>query len=291
MNFTTLTPEKLLDLRRHFDIDYGICDFTFGANYMWCDYFKSSYAISSKGVLIIASADEANYSYPIGRGNDRDALTELAEYVSAQNKTFILDRVPCEKIDEILKLFKRGKTDEIPKLWWDYVYEIDALAQMTGKKYNGPRNHINKFVREYPSAVFKLIEENDLSACKEFLSEYVKGHDKSSDSYKHDNRATLRVLDNYSKLGFVGGAVFNEGKVLAFAIGEKLGETLYVQIEKCSKEVPSVSKYLVREFAKMGQRLGVKFVNRAEDLGDEGIRYSKEHYNPIRLEKKYKIII
>ena len=293
MDFKQLTAKELLDIRDRFDKDYGICDYTFGANYMWYDYFVSGIAYASNGMPIIASGGNKNFSYPIGDGDALAALDELKEYLGGKGKPFVIDRVPRSEVDKVTAYYKGAEAARIEG-YWDYVYDIDALSEMTGKKYNGLRNHINKFTREYPDARFRIITEDDLPAVRAFFDEYCADYDKSSDSFAHDNMATRRVLDNFGQLGFIGGAVFAGGKALAFAIGElgdKTDNMLFVHIEKCSRTVPSVSKFLVREFARMGRGLGAKFVNRAEDMGDQGIRYSKEQYNPCRLEYKYRIVV
>ena len=294
MNFKQLTAKDLLSVKNRFDKDYGICDYTFGANYMWYDYFANGIAYASNGMPIIIGGGEKNFSYPIGGGGDPlEALDELGSYLKGRGKPFVIDRVPMSEIGRVTAYYKSAEV-ELIEGWWDYVYGIDALSEMTGKKYNGLRNHINKFMREYPDAEFRAIEEEDLPAVRAFLDEYCTDYEKAADSFAHDNMAARRVLDNYGALGLTGGAVFAGGKVLAFAVGElgdKASNMFFVHIEKCSREVPSVSKFLVREFARTGRSMGAKYVNRAEDMGDPGIRYSKEQYNPCRLEYKYRVTV
>ena len=41
------------------------------------------------------------------------------------------------------------------------------------------------------------------------------------------------------------------------------------------------------EYAKMYVTEGVRFINREEDLGDPGMRKSKEQYHPVELLEKY----
>ena len=39
----------------------------------------------------------------------------------------------------------------------DYVYEREKLASLSGRKYHGKKNHINKFLRLYPDWSYEEI--------------------------------------------------------------------------------------------------------------------------------------
>jgi len=292
MVFRQITAKDLIGLKKYFVRDYGICDYTFGANFMWYDYFDSYFGTTSNDMLIIMSDNGKNFSYPIGAGDADVALNDVESYAKSTNKPLVLDRVPKVRLDEVAARYKECRVIKHDE-YFDYVYDIDGLSELVGKKYHGVRNHINKLIREYPDIEFRLIEDKDIAAVKEFFGEYVASYDKGMRSFDHDNMATMRVLDSFGQLGMVGGAAFLGDKVLGFAIGE-MGDSedkmFFVHIEKCSRQVPSVSKLVVREFAKVAKSMGAKYINRAEDMGDPGIRYSKEQYNPCRLEYKYKIL-
>ena len=45
---------------------------------------------------------------------------------------------------------------------YDYLYEVDRLADLTGKKLHAKRNHINRFVENNPSWVYEEITPESL---------------------------------------------------------------------------------------------------------------------------------
>ena len=45
------------------------------------------------------------------------------------------------------------------------------------------------------------------------------------------------------------------------------------------------------EYAKLYAGEGVRFINREEDLGDPGMRRSKENYHPAELLEKYLVCV
>ena len=86
-------------------------------------------------------------------------------------------------------------------------------------------------------------------------------------------------------LNQVGGLIEVDGKVVAFSVGEKMGESLIVHIEKALVKYDGIYPLMAQEFAKaFGDN--VKFINREEDCGDDGLRISKLQYRPIDIKEK-----
>ena len=44
----------------------------------------------------------------------------------------------------------------------DYIYSVEALATLEGKKFHSKRNHIARFFRNYPEAYIKPIDEETI---------------------------------------------------------------------------------------------------------------------------------
>ena len=86
-----------------------------------------------------------------------------------------------------------------------------------------------------------------------------------------------------------GLCLYVNGKMSGFTAGEIIDDTLYVHIEKASTDIRGAYQILVKEFAKMHKDSAI-FINREEDMGDEGLRKSKLSYNPCTLIPKYTII-
>ena len=65
-----------------------------------------------------------------------------------------------------------------------------------------------------------------------------------------------------------------------------MGDTLIIHIEKADTAFDGAYQKLVCEYAKMFAG-SAQYVNREEDLGDPGMRQSKEQYHPVALLEKY----
>jgi hypothetical protein len=81
-----------------------------------------------------------------------------------------------------------------------------------------------------------------------------------------------------------------DGKVVGASLGEKIGNTLIVHVEKALIEYSGIYPTLANCFNK---RFGtdVEFINREDDAGDEGLRKNKLSYHPIKLFEKYRVIM
>ena len=81
------------------------------------------------------------------------------------------------------------------------------------------------------------------------------------------------------------------GRVAGFSAGEIVGDTLIIHIEKADIAYEGIYQVLVNEYAKCFVTPDVRYINREEDVGDEGMRRSKESYHPVRLLEKYLVRI
>jgi hypothetical protein len=90
-------------------------------------------------------------------------------------------------------------------------------------------------------------------------------------------------------LGFKGGAILIDGKVEAFALGEPLNpRTTVIHIEKANPAFEGLYQLINQEFCvhEWGNTL---YINREQDLGEEGLRKAKLSYHPHHFVNKYTI--
>ena len=97
--------------------------------------------------------------------------------------------------------------------------------------------------------------------------------------------------DAFDLYGFIGGAVWVEDRIVAMALGEKQGDTLYVHIEKADIRYHGAYQMIVREFSKYACTDEIRYINREDDAGDEGLRKSKLAWRPCGLLDKYLVHI
>ena len=104
-----------------------------------------------------------------------------------------------------------------------------------------------------------------------------------------ERHANLELLHNYEALGCKGAMIKMDGFFEAFTAGEMLNEdTAVIHIEKAKTTVDGLYTIINQQFAER-EWSGSTFINREQDLGEEGLRKAKLSYHPSKLIEKYTI--
>lgn len=266
------------------------CDRALGSTIMWRDYFDNKYAVHD-GTLILSSAFNSSecFSHPIGKNPD-SAFKALEEYCDANGIELVFMGVNKAELPALLRRYPESIA-EADRDWFDYLYEKDAIMNLTGRKYATPRNHINKFRKHYGDWSFSEIKNEDIRELVEFTKNFTFNAEKD-ESAKLELEMCIEVLENYEAYGMLGGVLRVDGKVIAYSIGEIIGDTLFSHIEKADISYHGAYQMLTNQFLRMyADNDEVKYVNREEDCGDEGLRRSKLSYNPVELLVKNTVYI
>ena len=249
---------------------------------MWKSVFRPAYAVVNGCVVFRFFEGETPVcSFPFGveAGADtREALKSLASYAEKECEPLLFFAVPEEKLHEFCDTFpafsvKRDRRES------DYLYEREALAAFSGKKYAGQRNHIRRFLSAHPGAVFRPYRESDRAAVQVFFDRL----EKEQSPMEGEKALEFRLAKDWFFSDLCGDLRFiaeDGGEVLGISSGECYGETAAVHIEKGLSEAEGVYPFLCQGFAKS---VSVRYINREDDAGARGLRISKLQYEPERI--------
>lgn len=264
-----------------------ICDNTLGTVFMWRYYFDTSYSIVDETLVLKFSYNgEEVFMMPVGK-NIKNALEEISSYCEKNKIEMKFNFVAEQDVEIIKKHFKTSVIEEPD--WADYIYSASDLALMTGRKYNGSRNHINAFKRQNDDYRIEQLTTKNAKDVLDFFEKELNDKNEKNDMLKAERlmvREVLSCLDLYKMSGIV---LYSDEKIIGFSAGEVVDDVLYVHIEKADINYRGAYQMLVAEYAKEKLSL-VTEINREEDLGDEGLRKSKLSYNPSYLIKKYTVV-
>lgn len=288
MNFQSLKLSDAELIRPYFLMQSArTCDNTLGCVLMWRGYFDTCFALEDDTLVfkfIYGKNKEPAFGVPMGK-NIIATLQKIKEYCFLNGIPPLFCGATNDDIAVIRTVFP--DCEVIPEReWFDYVYDCEDLKNFSGRRYNGQRNHVNKFRKLYPDFRFEIIDSENISIVRDFYLSHEERHSKHGDTADAERTMVLEVLDNFSLFGLCGGFLSTSEGVAAFAVGEQVNDVLFVHIEKADIEFAGAYQVIVSEFAKAFADESVKFINREEDLGDEGLRTSKLSYHPVMLIEK-----
>lgn len=288
LTFKPLTLEAIPLLRHYFvKRPSRICDSTVGGTFLWRDLYQTRYA-EANGTLFLRSVLPGSgipiCSVPMD-GDIPAALKLLEETLRAEGMPLTLFAAR-EDLDDVFALWPGAAAETMPDSA-DYLYRAQDLQELRGRHYSGQRNQISQFVRAFPDWRFEPIGKENLEEVRRYFFRYESERDKPEESFREDERKVEEVLANYSAYGFLGGAIRAGGEIVAMAMGETQGDTLYVHIEKAEAQIHGAYQIIVREFSRYAAGPGVEYINREDDAGDPGLRRVKQSYKPCAMLEKY----
>jgi uncharacterized protein len=267
-----------------------ISEITFTNLFMWRNRYKPLWCYYDGFLLVMVRGADGYFALPpVGEGDKREIIDflfcELANYSNAPQ----ISRAPKNFVDAYADSSKHETRFDRNNS--DYIYLAADLADLPGNKYHKKKNHVNNFVKNN-SFVYRSFDEDVIALALGLQEDWceLKDCDENPD-LMDENRAIYEALNNYSTLELVGGAIIIDSKVEAFAIGEKLNpETAVIHVEKANPNIQGLYAAINRMYCQENWR-GIKYINREQDLGVEGLRKSKESYHPDHLIEKYDVFL
>lgn len=265
------------------------CEYTFANLYLWARFYRMSFAvIHETAVFMTKGAERVSFSFPIGQAkNIRGALEILMEWCQENGLQFCLHGISPEQFDIIEKLYPGKFQAEYNRDHADYVYEREKMINLSGKKYHGKKNHINKFKRLYPDWTYETIDPERAEECFQMALRWRNLNECDLDEEKNAEMCvTMNALRLCTELGLRGGLIRAGREVVAFSLGEPVNsDTFVVHIEKAFPDIEGAYPMINQQFI-LHETEGFCYINREEDTGDEGLRRAKLSYHPAFLVEK-----
>lgn len=297
LDFTPVTAVSMAQLWPYLQKEQGrTCDFSYGGLIMWEPLFHYEYAIY-RDTLFIKGRLEGDmlstaFSLPIGELSIGESVMQLKQWCNLHGEQLRFSAIPEYALPEFQK-YNPSVIRELPD-WADYLYDIEPLATLKGKKMAKKRNHFNKFNAECVNHIYcELTGDNIADALGLLLKLDAEAEDRTGMA-EIERTLALETLHLFATgtAPMYGGILYVDNKVAAFTIGDIKGDTLYVHIEKADRTVPGAYEAINKYFAEqmMALHAELKYINREDDAGDPGLRKAKESYHPVAMLKKYDII-
>ncbi len=286
MQFTRLQKNNIEQIKNYIErSEISFCDISLGAKFMWRDEYVIDFCIFNDTLIMKESCSDYKdvFYYPIG-----EKVADALDAIEGYTRENFIDLEFCCIDDAHAKLLAERYYDTTiynDRDWDDYIYTAEQFKTYSGKKLSGQRNHVNKFKKLYPDYRFKVVEKFDVPQIEQFLEQYKHNPNVTAGALEEVEMAK-EYLENIFELNQLAGVLIVDQKVVGLSIGEVVGDTLIVHVEKGLISYSGVYPTMAQEFAKAFATDGVNFINREEDCGDEGLRISKTQYKPIEIKNK-----
>ena len=265
------------------------CEFSFANLYLWG---RQNFAEVHGHVVIFSQFNRRSvYPYPVGQGDKKAVLDAIIEDAEARGIPCRITGVSESARQTIEGLYPNRFRFHCDEGSFDYVYSIDDLADLAGKKYHSKRNHLKRFYESYPAFSVEPLCDGNIEKVRSMVKTWYEtklAEDPNGDYYM-EQAALERAFRDHRELGMDGLVLLDGDEVLAFTLGSRLSaDTFDVNFEKARAGVNGAYAAINNEFAKYIRKKypDIKYLDREEDMGLEGLRKAKKSYYPHHMVEK-----
>ncbi|MBF0522574.1 MAG: DUF2156 domain-containing protein [Candidatus Omnitrophica bacterium] len=283
--FEDLRFEDLAIFNKEFlDNPPSISEYTFTNLYAWREPYKLKACLLGRFIILRSEAGpQMRFFDPIGTGDKKSVMEEIFQ---KDNGIFV--RLP----EETIALFSNDPRFQVglDRDNSDYLYKAEELITLQGAKYDGKRNRIKKF---RSTCGYEYIPMTAMNAqeCMAYEDQWciLKNCD-GVEGLSHERQAIREMTKHFLDFELVGGAIKIEGMIRAVALAQRLNpETLVMHVLKADATLSGLYQTMLHEF--LSREAGnYLYVNFEQDLGEAGLRKSKQSYHPLKMIQKYTLI-
>ncbi|MGI5918192.1 MAG: DUF2156 domain-containing protein [Christensenellales bacterium] len=268
---------------------YHNVEASFANIFIWRKAMNIRMATDDLAMYLHLSSKDISFMLPPLLGNCDTSILEpmlrCEEFLESRGESFLMKGVTVPLKERIERDCSSRYVMVPDRANFEYVYNAQDLIKLEGKKYHAKRNHINRLLDEH-SFEYRRYTPDDYDLCMAMYDAWLESKGGLTQSFQNERWATEDALRNLEPLGLKCGLLFVDGKLEGFSIGEKFGDMAIIHFEKANPNLRGAYPLINREFARH-EFSDVKYINREEDMGIEGLRKAKLSYHPAFFVEKY----
>lgn len=261
----------------------GISELTFGNLYFFKDFYKYKISRFDEQTLIFLGEEQGKpFFFTAGGSLPFSVIKEL--YAGCAYWKVI----PESYLTEHTALFHDlGAYPQEDRNNFDYLYTRLSLSTLSGKQLHKKKNHVNGFLSNYPNFSLKKLNDDTKEDAFKILDFWAA---EQTNIQETDYQAARQALLLPEMEDFIGLILYVQGIPVAWCMAElTVRNTIaVVHFEKARTDFRGSYQYINYAFANSLPE-HVLYINREQDLGDEGLRRAKMSYKPERFIKKYRL--
>lgn len=282
-----LTDKPIFDAYYHGG-HYENSHSNFTTMYIWRDAYQLRWNVINDCLCILGIWNNEHFILtPLGdRSNIGAALDQLERYFLTNGWHFEIHDVESSLVTLLNEIMPHHYTFSEDRDNYDYVYNVQDLITLGGRKYHSKKNHTNSFKRLYSNFKYQPLSPELTAACLAFEYEWHAAKNSDDSTLDLEKTAIIETMNHFDALKICGGVISVAGKIIAFTIGEQITEdTAVIHVEKANPIYKGIYAVINQEFCKHAWS-HLKLINRQEDLGIPELKQAKLSYHPTFLVEK-----
>jgi hypothetical protein len=265
----------------------GISEYTFSNLYLFRNRYQYRVAADHGGLIIsgINPVNQTKFFMTPCRFPGAEMLAELfTTHDYWKNIPSSLLKSRAGEIESGQFLAEQGISVTEDRDNFDYLYLREELAELSGKKFHKKKNLVNAFMKAWPNHEQRVLKPALIPDAQKVLNQWKE--DKGEDA---DYIPSKESLDAFDVFKMCGAIYYINGKPAAYCMGEKVagGSMFCIHFEKGLEQYKGIYQYMNQSFA-AGLEAEITYINREQDLGNEGLRQAKMTYRPVGFVKKFR---
>ena len=290
-------------------IDFKTFDFDDNERYM--DYLQRCIQIPSNAspLLLLANRDKSNVQrayvdnlcwHKFSEGDMEIWGPPAGDWDEINWKKVFSAHVPAGTIfnfvpEYLLKIWQRDLGDAIEvdddRDMWDYILYLDRMEKLEGKKFKRIRNAKNSFEKNYESTIEEIKPDNfnDLWQFHIGAEKNLQDRVENVELAQADSDQFLFALNHWNDFKNLFGFVIRvDGQIVAYSVDEMIDETHSIGLfAKADYNFSGANEFAYWNDAKINLERGILTENLTDDVGEENLRFFKEHLYPLVMLKKF----
>lgn len=265
------------------------CEYSFVNLYLWG---RQQAAMVGDDLVIFSQYNRKTvYLFPVGPADKKLTLDAIIADAAKRGLPCRLSGLSQDDYALLERLYPGRFSMHFDRDSFDYVYLIDDLADLPGRKYQKKRNHLNRFRAERPDYRLEPMTEENLPLVQALTARWYEARlaEDPLGDYQLEQAALERAFRHFGKLGMEGVLLWDGDALLAMAMGSFLNDiTFDIHFEKALERTDGTYAAINQGFAAYlrERHPDLRYLNREDDMGIEGLRKAKLSYCPDHMVEK-----
>lgn len=265
------------------------CEYSFVNLYLWG---RQQAAVVEGNLVIFSQYNRKTvYLFPAGPADKKKTVDAIIADAGKRGLPCRLSGLNQEDYAFLEQAYPGRFSMHFDRDSFDYVYDIHDLADLPGRKYQKKRNHLNRFRAQRPDFRLEPMTEENLPLVRQLTARWYEARlaENPLGDYELEQAALERAFRHFRELEMEGLLLWDGEELLAMAMGSFLNQEMFdIHFEKALDRTDGTYAAINQGFAAWLREKypRLRWLNREDDLGMEGLRKAKLSYCPDHMVEK-----